>query len=294
MAFFLFASAYWSLLPLIARNAEGGGSELYGALMALIGAGAVTGALLLPRLSKRFNADASVRLGTFGTIAALLAMAASSAPAALMVAAFLGGLSWIAVLTSFNVSAQTALPDWVRARGLAVFLMVFFGSMSLGSVIWGQIATLGSIQIALLIAALGLGLGAWITRQFEVGQGEALDLSPASAWPQAPALNDSQSDDIAAMVIVTYKINPADEDAFLTLLNAFSKQRMRDGATRWDVSQNVEDPTLWVETFHLPSWAEHLAQHERVTRSDLEIQDALKALDRHEGGPLVRHYIKPE
>jgi len=292
MAFFLFASAYWSLLPLIARNAEGGGSELYGALMALIGAGAVTGALLLPRLSKRFNADASVRLGTFGTIAALLAMAASSAPAALMVAAFLGGLSWIAVLTSFNVSAQTALPDWVRARGLAVFLMVFFGSMSLGSVIWGQIATLGSIQIALLIAALGLGLGAWITRQFEVGQGEALDLSPASAWPQAPALNDSQSDDIAAMVIVTYKINPADEDAFLTLLNAFSKQRMRDGATRWDVSQNVEDPTLWVETFHLPSWAEHLAQHERVTRSDLEIQGKIKSLDRHDHGPVVRHYLE--
>lgn len=294
VAFFLFASAYWSLLPLIARNAEEGGSELYGALMALIGAGAVTGALLLPALSKRFNADTTVRLGTFGTIAALLAMAASSAPAALMGAAFLGGLSWIAVLTSFNVSAQTALPDWVRARGLAVFLMVFFGSMAFGSVVWGQIATLASIQIALLVATLGLGVGLIATRRFEIGQGEALDLSPASAWPQAPVLSDTQSDDRAAMVIVTYKIDPTDQDAFLTLLNAFSKERMRDGATRWDVSQSVETPDLWIESFHLPSWSEHLAQHERVTRSDRELQDELKALDRHEGGPLVRHYIKPE
>jgi MFS family permease len=262
--------------------------------MALIGAGAVTGALLLPTLSKRFNADTTVRLATFGTIAALLAMAASSAPVALMGAAFLGGLSWIAVLTSFNVSAQTALPDWVRARGLAVFLMVFFGSMALRSVIWGQIATLASIQIALLVAALGLGLGIWITRRFEVGQGEALDLSPASAWPQAPALSDTQCDDRAAMVIVTYKIDPTDRDAFLTLLHAFSKERLRDGATRWDVSQSVETPDLWIESFHLPSWSEHLAQHERITRSDQDLQGALNALDRHEGGPSVRHYIKPE
>ena len=294
MAFFLFASAYWSLLPLIARNAEGGGSELYGALMALIGAGAVTGALLLPTLSKRFNADTTVQLGTFGTVAALLAMAASSAPVALMGAAFLGGLSWIAVLTSFNVSAQTALPDWVRARGLSVFLMVFFGSMAFGSVIWGQIATLASIQIALLVAALGLGLGLIATRRFEVGQGEAQDLSPASAWPQAPALSDTQSHDRAAMVIVTYKIAPTDRDAFLTLLNAFSKERLRDGATRWDVCQSVESPDLWIESFHLPSWSEHLAQHERMTQSDQELQDALNALDRHEGGPLVQHYVKPE
>lgn len=294
IAFFLFASAYWSLLPLIASNAEGGGAQLYGMLMALIGVGAVTGALLLPRLSKQFNADTMVRLGTLWTIAALLAMAVSSAPLALMAAAFLGGLSWIAVLTSFNVSAQTALPDWVRARGIAVFLMVFFGSMALGAIVWGQIATLASIKVALLVAALGLGLGIFATRGFVVGQGEALDLSPASAWPQAPALNEGQSDDRAAMVIVEYRIDPPDQKAFLGLLVAFSKERMRDGATRWDITQSVEAPELWIETFHLPSWSEHLAQHDRVTRSDRGLQEEIKALDHHDDGPLVRHYLKPK
>lgn len=183
LAFFLFASAYWSLLPLIARNAEGGGSELYGVLMALIGTGAVVGALLLPQLSRWFNADATVHLGTLGTMAALLAMAISSAPLALMAAAFTGGLSWIAVLTSFNVLAQTALPDWVRARGLAVFLMVFFGSMSLGSVVWGQIATFSSIKIALVVAALGLLLGMLATRRFAIGKGEEMDLDRHSGGP---------------------------------------------------------------------------------------------------------------
>ena len=74
-AFFVFASAYWSLLPLIARGAEGGGSELYGTLMALIGTGAVVGALLLPRLGQRLSSNSTVYIGTGGTILALLILA---------------------------------------------------------------------------------------------------------------------------------------------------------------------------------------------------------------------------
>ncbi|MAZ21062.1 MFS transporter [Roseovarius sp.] len=294
LAFFLFASAYWSLLPLIAREAEGGGSELYGALMALIGTGAVIGALLLPRLQNRFSSDYTVQIGTGGTAAALLIMALSSSPAALMSAAFLGGLSWIAVLTSFNVSAQTALPDWVRARGLAVFLMVFFGAMAAGSVIWGQVATLASIPVALVIAAAGLLAGIPLTRRFIIGQGEAMDLTPASAWPMAPALSDDQPEDRAAMVTVEYRIAAADRKTFLTRIAAFSKERLRDGATRWEVHQSVENPELWIESFHLPSWAEHLEQHERVTRSDIDLQKELRALDSRETGPVVRHYLRAE
>lgn len=294
LAFFLFASAYWSLLPLIARNAEGGGSELYGVLMALIGTGAVTGALLLPRLAKKFDADMTVRIGTSGTMVALLAMALSSAPIALMAAAFVGGLSWIAVLTSFNVSAQTALPNWVRARGLAVFLMVFFGSMSLGSVVWGQVATILSIKAALVIAAAGLLIGMLITRKFTVGQGEKMVLDPASAWSAAPALNEGQTNDRMAMVTVEYKIDPTDAETFADLMREFAKERMRDGATRWDISQSVETPDTWIEVFHLPSWAEHLEQHERATKSDVELQKQIKELDRHGDGPVVRHYLKPK
>lgn len=293
-AFFLFASAYWSLLPLIARGAEGGGSELYGVLMALIGVGAVAGALLLPRLQGRFNSDQTVRIGTVGTAASLCILALSAQSWALMCAAFLGGLSWIAVLTSFNVSAQTALPDWVRARGLAVFLMIFFGSMALGSVLWGQLASATSIPVTLLTAAAGLIAGLLATRKFTIGQAEKLDLSPASAWPIAPALTGDQAQDRPAMVTVEYRIAPENRATFVERARAFSKQRLRDGATRWHLYQNVEDPELWTESFHLPSWAEHLEQHDRVTRSDIDQQKELKALDMRTGGPVVRHYLAPE
>jgi len=291
LAFFLFASAYWSLLPLIARNAEGGGSELYGMLMALIGAGAVTGALALPRLQAHLSSDATVKVGTGGTILALLALAVSATPIALMGAAFLGGVSWIAVLTSFNVSAQTALPNWVRARGLAVFLMVFFGAMALGSILWGQVATATSIEAALLIAAAGLAVGIVLTRGFVVGQGETADLGAAAHWPEAPILAEGQSADVPAMVTVEYRVAPEDAAAFVTALHAFAKERRRDGATAWSLHESVETPGTWVESFHLPSWHAHLDQHAQVTRDDARAQAAVRAFDTRPDGPVVRHYV---
>ena len=291
LAFFLFASAYWSLLPLIVRGVEGAGSELYGLLMTLIGAGAVTGAFILPRLGGVFSSDQTVKIGTIGTAVALIVLAASTTPAALMLAAFLGGLSWIAVLTSFNVSAQMALPDWVRARGLAVFLMGFFGSMALGSVIWGQLASATSVPVALATASVGLVLGLLVTRRFVVGQGEALDLSAASSWPQAPTISGEVTQDRAAMVTVEYNIKDANRADFLDAIRTFSKERLRDGATRWSLHQSVEEPDIWIETFHLPSWAEHLEQHERVTQHDAELQARVRVFDQRPSGPRVRHYV---
>ena len=294
IAFFLFASAYWSLLPLIARGAEAGGSTLYGTLMALIGTGAVAGALLLPRLGNRLTPDQTVQAGTLGTALALLLLATNAGPSVLMAAAFMGGLSWIAVLTSFNVSAQVALPDWVRARGLAVFLMAFFGSMALGSIMWGQLASATTVPKSLIAAACGLVLGLWATRRFSVGQGEKLDLSAASAWPEAPDLGSDQTEDRPAMVVVEYHIETDQRAAFQHAITQFAKERLRDGATRWHLHQSVEDPKIWLETFHLPSWAEHLEQHKRVTRSDADAQETLRAMDARDGGPVVRHYISGE
>ncbi|MEO0943894.1 MAG: MFS transporter [Pseudomonadota bacterium] len=291
LAFFLFASAYWSLLPLIARGAEGGGSQLYGVLMALIGTGAVSGALLLPKLGGLLNSDQTVMLGTGGTAFALALLALASTPPFLMIAAFLGGLSWIAVLTSFNVSAQMALPDWVRARGLAVFLMGFFGSMALGSIIWGQIANATAVPVALLIAAGGLIVGLLTTRNFHVGQGEKLDLAAAAVWPDAPALGENTTSDRSAMVTVEYRVAKENRSAFQAAIAAFSKERYRDGATQWHLHQSVEDPQLWVETFHLPSWAEHLEQHKRVTKNDADLQSKVHAFDVRDTGPVVRHFV---
>ena len=199
------------------------------------------------------------------------------------------------MLTTFNVSAQTALPNWVRARGLAINLMVFFGSMAAGSTIWGQVATYTSTTTALLIAAAGLLLGLALTRKVALGQGETVDLSPSLHWP-APDVAlppDGLSDRGPVMVEVEYRINPADRAAFLAALHDWSSERWRDGAYDWHVFQSAEDPDLWVEAFMVSSWEEHLAQHDRVTAQDRDVQEKLRAFDTRESGPQVRHLIAP-
>lgn len=293
--FFTFVSAYWALLPLVARGLEGGGAEIYGVLLAAIGGGAVVGALVLPAIRERIDANRLVAGGTLITAVAmaLLGLAASAAMA--LPAAVLGGLGWITVLTSLNVSAQTALPNWVRARGLAITLMVFFGCMSAGSAAWGQVATATSISTALLVAAAGAVLAIPLTWRAKLGQGEAIDLSPAMSWPEPVVAEDLDAapDRGPVMVTIRYRIDEADTPAFLAAMYELSDERYRDGAHDWGVYQDAAAPSVWIEWFFLPSWAEHLRQHERATKHDEDIHARTRRFHRGAEPPEVSHFLAP-
>jgi predicted MFS family arabinose efflux permease len=293
--FFTFASAYWALLPLVARGLEGGGAEIYGVLLAAIGGGAVAGALALPAIRKRIDANRLVAAGTLITAAAMALLGLATSAAMALPAAVLGGLGWITVLTSLNVSAQTALPNWVRARGLAITLMVFFGCMSAGSAVWGQVATATSIPTALLIAAAGAVLAIPLTWRAKLGQGEAIDLSPAMSWPEPVVAEhfDAAPDRGPVMVTIRYRIDEADTPAFLAAMYELSDERYRDGAHDWGVYQDVAEPSVWIEWFFLPSWAEHLRQHERTTKHDQDIHAPAREFHRGAEPPEVSHLLAP-
>jgi predicted MFS family arabinose efflux permease len=153
--FYSFGSAYWALLPLIAREQLHGGPKLFGVLTGCIGVGAVAGALLLPRLRHHYGLDRVLLLGIAGTVISLAGFALFHAPALGMVTALLAGASWVAGLSSLNVAAQLAVPDWVRARGMALYTTALYGCLALGSMLWGQVATRLSLAPTLLIAAGG-------------------------------------------------------------------------------------------------------------------------------------------
>jgi hypothetical protein len=89
-----------------------------------------------------------------GALALVLFGLAHDTPTAL-VASLLAGAAWIVVLSSLDVSAQVALPEWVRARGLAIFMTVYFGAHAAGSALWGQVAAVWGLPLAHFIAAAG-------------------------------------------------------------------------------------------------------------------------------------------
>jgi len=176
VAFFFFASAYWALLPALTRQQIEGGASLYGLLLAVIGAAAVGGAFLLKSLNELLGTHCLVAASSGATALALGLFALAHHWAVALLASVVAGASWIAAVASLNVSAQTALVDWVRARGLAVFISVFFGSLSLGSIVWGAVADQWGLPIAHFTAAAGLLGGVVLTLpwnlNFEVRPGE--------------------------------------------------------------------------------------------------------------------------
>ena len=293
VGFFIFASAYWAMLPLIARDVLDGGPTLYGILLACVGAGAVGGALLLPTIKGRLGPDRTVAAGTIGTALVLILFAIVPSPVVAAIASALAGMSWIAVLSSMHVSAQTALPDWVRARGLSIFLTAFFGAMAAGSLIWGQVASLAGIPAALLIAAAGALLAIPLTWRAKLNQGEAMDLAPSMHWP-APVVTDQDATERGPVMIqVTYEVAQDQQDTFVGLMRDLARARRRGGAYNWTLMQDSAHPDHFVETWFEASWLNHLRHHERVTGTDRVLQDRIQALHRGEGPPLVAHFLAP-
>jgi hypothetical protein len=289
VGFFLFASAYWALLPTLARTQLHGGPTLYGILLGAIGAGAVGGALLLPKIKARAGADRLVMLAEgAGAVALLLFALAQRAPVALL-ACLLAGVSWIAVLATLNVSAQVALPEWVRGRGLAVYVTVFFGSMSAGSAIWGAVAGRFGLPAALAAAAAGALVALFATRRWKLHSGASVDLTPSMHWPEPVLAGPVPQDAGPVLVTVEYRVAPADRRAFLAALAPLGNERRRDGAYAWQVFYDVAHPERILETFLLDSWLEHLRQHRRVTNADRVLQERLHHLTRE--APRVTHYV---
>src|SRR3954452_15578495 len=222
--FFIFASAYWALLPLVARNQIQGGPQLYGILLGAIGVGAVGGAFTLPRLKKYFGADKLVAAGTAGTAAALVLFGLARDPTTAFIASIVAGLSWIAVLATLNVSAQMALPSWDRGRGLAVFAIIQFGSMSAGSAIWGQTAGGIGLTGAHLIAAAALMLAVPLLWRWKLQTGADVDMSPSLHWP-APVLGGNVAEDRGPVLVsVEYRVPAANIPAFLEAMTALKGQ----------------------------------------------------------------------
>src|ERR1700691_4129646 len=187
-AFFPFASAYLALLPLVARSQDrGDGAEVYGQLMAAVGVGSIVATLALNWLKRRLGANGQAALGALGTVVSLCLLAAAREPIMAFVASFISGAASIVALTTFFVSAQVALPEWVRGRGLAIFLTVYFGSLTLGSAVWGEVATAKGVPFALYCAGAGTLIGLALTWAWKLQPSEAEDPTP-SIRGRAPSL----------------------------------------------------------------------------------------------------------
>ncbi len=290
-AFIVCASALWALLPLHARQALGLGSFGYGVLLGCIGVGAVSGAVFLPRVRQIVSNDLLVVAASvvFATATAVLAYV--SVPVLAGFAMVFAGISWIAVVSSFNTAAQTAAPPWVRARALSLYLLVFMGGMAGGSAIWGAVAGRFGVRSALYSAAIGLNLGNAAKFRYTLVEGDDLSVTPATLWPEPVVVVEPNPEHGPVLVQIEYRIDPKRGREFRQAMRDLRRIRRRDGAIRWGLFHDPAEPGRFVETFLVESWAEHMRQHRRATEADREIEERVSAF--HIGGepPIVNHLV---
>lgn len=289
-AFFVFSSSVWALLPLVARQLLGGGAGFYGLLLGSVGAGAILGALLLPKLRERSGADGLV-LGASLCAAAVMAMLASAPPQWLAVLILLLlGAGWICALTTFNGVAQAILPNWVRGRGLAIYMMVFNGAMTVGSLAWGWVAAQLGVPATLAIAAAGLTLIALLFHRLRLPAGEA-DLSSSNHWPEPLLAEPVEHDRGPVLILIDYRVAREQRKEFLAALYGLAPTRRRDGAYAWGVTEDAADPQRYIEWFLVESWAEHLRQHRRVSKAGADLQHEVLRYHVGDEPPRVQHLL---
>lgn len=288
--FFIFASSVWALLPLVARKMLGGTAGFYGLLLGAVGVGAILGALVLPKLRQKLDADGLVLAAA--TAAAVVMAALSFAPPqwAAVLLLLLLGMGWIVALTTFNGVAQAILPNWVRGRGLAIYLMVFNGAMAAGSLGWGLLAQQIGVPATLLAGAIGLLVAGVVLHRMRLPRGEA-NLDPSNHWPEPLLDAPVEHDRGPVMVQIEYRIRVQDRTAFLQALKAVAEERRRDGAYAWGIAEHTGDPERVQEWFLVESWAEHLRQHQRVSQADADLQGEAQRFHIGPDKPVVHHFL---
>jgi MFS family permease len=287
--FFPLASVYWALLPLLVRARIAGGAETYGMLLGAIGVGAVCGAFVLPAAA-RLGAERVMTGATVGTALALVLFAVAREPATGLIACALAGISWVAAIATLNVSAQFALPGWVRGRGMAMFATAQFAGLAVGSIVWGKAAQEIGLPAVHIIAAIALVASVPLLRGWRLQTAAGLDLAPSMHWPAPLLSRDIEPDRGPVLVTVEYVIAPTDRTAFLAAMTRLASERRRDGAYDWGIYEDASKEGVFVETFHVDSWLDHMRQHQRVTNADRVLQEAAGRFHA-EGAPGVRHLI---
>lgn len=270
------------------RTSELGGSEtMYGILLGFMGAGALIGALIRPRVVGRLGArSVPATIVVFGLAGVTVGLARSApvAAAGMLVA----GACWVLTLTTLNASSQMMAPDWIRGRAMSLYTLAFSGIYPIGSIMSGALADgigAGGAMVAFSGAAIALGLAA---PRFRV---PPLDEIVAPEYTEVgPAPPHVETEGGPVMIANTWQIDRADLEKFVELMSEVRMVRLRTGAYRWRLYRNSEDPHRITEVFVCVSWDEHLAQHRRIDDVSADLIRRARSFDRADG-PRSRHLV---
>jgi hypothetical protein len=137
-----------------------------------------------------------------------------------------------------------------------------------------------------MLAGGALGL------RYGLPQFESLNLDPLNRFSEPHLPLDLKPRSGPIVILIDYEIAEEDIPAFLTAMTERRRIRIRDGAGQWTLMRDLENPTIWTETYHVPTWIEYVRHNQRRTHADAENGDLLRALHRGMEAPRVHRMIE--
>ena len=290
--FGLTAISTLALLPLVARDIIQGGPLLYGVLLGAYGVGAIGGAFLGGRLRGVIDNEWIARIGFIAFAVSATIQALSTTAWLSCIGLMIGGASWVLTLAMFNVTVQLSTPRWVVGRAMSLYQMATFGGMALGSWIWGLVAEGYGPGEALLASAALMLVGAAVGLWIKLPEHAALNLDPLNRWREPSLALDLKPRSGPIVISIEYTIREENLHDFLDAMVERRRIRRRDGARHWTLKRDLENPEIWVETYHTPTWHEYIRHNLRMTHADAVVRDKLMALHSGTEPPKVRRMIE--
>ncbi len=231
---------------------------------------------------QRLSLNRLVNAAVITFAVATLLVAATPLIAIAIVGICAAGAAWVSVLASLSAGTQSSAPAWVRARALATNLVAMQASLAAGSAIWGSLATMTSIRIALASSATMMLLFLLFARNVRVALGNEADMKTGVQAPELAVIGEPEPDDGPVLIQIGYRIAPENRGAFLRAIYSLEATRRRNGANAWRLFRDLEDDEHFVERFVITSWAEYVRLRARFTLTESELQERVTQLQRPE------------
>jgi MFS family permease len=290
--FGLSASAILALMPVVARDLVQGGALTYGVMLGAFGLGAIGGALISARLREALSSEWIVRVAFLG-FAFSSGMTAISTNAILTsLALTIAGACWVLALSLFNTIVQLSTPRWVVGRALSLYQTLTFGGIALGSWVWGALSEIHGVSFALQLSCLLMLFGVFVGYFLQMPAFASLNLDPLNRFVEPPLRLDIKPQSGPIAILIDYEIDDSDLPEFMALMTERRRIRIRDGARNWNLMRDLENPDIWTESYHVPTWVEYVRHNHRRTQADAEAWDKLLTLHRGDKRPRVHRMIE--
>ncbi|MDE8653457.1 MFS transporter [Novosphingobium album (ex Liu et al. 2023)] len=281
------------LAPLVAKQLLRGDAATFGILLGAQGVGAVLGALFVSAIREKIGAERAIRLFAIGTGLALIAIGFSQSLVTSCIAFFVIGACNILTVALLNVSVQMSAPRWVTARALSLFSSAITVGVGVGAWAWGEFAASHSVAMAFTVSGLAamatavLGFLLPMEREVE-SDNSTVEIGYEPEVAMALKLRSGP-----VVIEVEYDVEPEQARDFYGVMMQMRNVRKRIGGFDWSISRDIENPAIWIERYHCPTWGDYLRMRDRYSQADFVVQGHADAYHRGEGRRVRRMLERP-